>query len=119
MAVCVDDGGNLKKAFFLGFIIAISLITGGGIGWWANSPGMDLMCSKPFVTALAEDIEAQGIFVKAGTLVNLRSCEYAERFTINLYYPKNPENPLFLPKNSAPNLGNHGAEQYLVNKIGP
>lgn len=86
------------------------------VGWWANSPGLDFLCSKPFVAVLTEDVEAQGITIEAGTAVDLRSCEYAERFTLSLYYPKNPEAPVFKPINSAPNLGNHGAGQYEVYK---
>ena len=98
--------------------ISLSLIVGLVVGWWANSPGMDLLCSEPSVAELAEDVEAQGVIIEAGTLVDLRSCEYAERFTVNLYYPKNPTAPIFKPRNSAPNIGNHGADQYEVEKAG-
>lgn len=104
--------------FLVALTISLSLSVGLVVGWWANSPGMDLLCSQPFVAELAEDVEAQGVTVEAGTLVDLRSCEYAERFTVHLYYPKNPLEPIFKPRNSAPNFGNHGAEQYEVEKIG-
>lgn len=104
----------MKKTMVLSLVIATSLLIGGAVGWWANSPGYDLLCSSPAVAVLSKDIEAPGIKVDAGTLVDLRSCEYAERFTISLYYSKNPEKTIFHPRNSAPNIGNRGAEQYEV-----
>lgn len=108
----------MKRALLLASVVTVSLLVGAGFGWWANSPGLDFMCSSPFVAELSEDIQGKGITVEAGTLVNLRSCEYAERFTVSLYYPKNPESQIFRPYNSAPNLGNHGAEQYEASKVG-
>ena len=106
----------MRRVFLVSLTVSLSLIVGAAVGWWANSPGMDLLCSKPFVAELVEDVVAKGVTIEAGTLVDLRSCEYAERFTINLYYPKHPAAPIFKPRNSAPNLGNHGADQYEVKK---
>lgn len=117
-ALCVAGVCRLKKVLLFALTISLSLIVGLVVGWWANSPGMDLLCSEPSVAELAEDVEAQGVIIEAGTLVDLRSCEYAERFTVNLYYPKNPTAPIFKPRNSAPNIGNHGADQYEVEKAG-
>lgn len=104
----------MKKALRTIALITVCIFLGGSIGWWANSPSYDFLCSRPYVAELTKDIEAEGIAIQAGTLVNLRSCEYAERFTISLYYPKYPEGPIFQPVNSAANFGNHGAEQYPV-----
>jgi hypothetical protein len=87
------------------------------IGWWANSPSFDFMCSKPSVYTLAKGIEAEGINVQSGTEINLRSCEYANRFSISLFYDKGTHSDIFKLKNSAPNIGNHGANEYSVTNI--
>jgi len=107
---------RLKKVLLVALILLFGLSVGFVFGWWANSPGLDFLCSKPYVAELQENVEAQGISIEAGTLVNLRSCEYAERFTLSLYYSKNPALSIFNPKNSAPNIGNHGAYQYEVER---
>jgi len=101
------------KNILIASILSIVLVCiGFSLGWWVNSPNFDILCSKPAVSILAKDIEAEGISISAGTEVNLRTCEYASRYTINLYSPKGENEDLFKFKNSSPNVGNHEANQY-------
>ena len=104
----------MKKFILVFSLSAACFVFGVFIGWWANSPGMDLLCTPSAVFELGKDIQGEGIYVKAGTQVNLRSCEYANRFSIDLYSEKGSYPELFIPVNSATNLGNHGADQYDV-----
>ena len=75
---------------------------------------MDFLCSRAAVYELGRDIEGEGIFIKAGRKVSMRSCEYANRFSIELYSEKGNYPELFIPFNSMTNTGNHGADQYRV-----
>jgi hypothetical protein len=104
----------VKKIVIISLTLISTLGVGAGIGWWANSPSFDLLCSSPYVYELGKDIKADGISIKAGTQVNLRSCEYANRFSLELYYDKGIHEDVFIPVNSAPNMGNHGADQYDI-----
>ena len=49
--------------FLVSLTVSLSLIVGAAVGWWANSPGMDLLCSKPFVAELVEDVVAKGVTI--------------------------------------------------------
>ncbi|WP_444888837.1 hypothetical protein [Microbulbifer sp. JMSA008] len=103
------------KNVLKGLLMSTALVTTGFfLGWWANSPSYDLLCSSPSVYVLSQDVTAQGISIAAGTEVDLRSCEYASRFTVSLYAEKGSREELFQFKNSAPNIGNHGASQYPI-----
>jgi hypothetical protein len=107
----------VKKTIIISLAFLTTLGVGAGIGWWANSPSFDLLCSSPYVYELGKDIQAEGISIKAGTQINLRSCEYANRFSLEMYYDKGLHDDVFIPINSAPNTGNHGANQYDVEVI--
>ena len=100
-------------------LFILTLGVGVSVGWLANSPGFDLLCSSPSVYTLGKDIEGNGISIKSGTEINLRSCEYANRFSIEMYSEKGNDPELFMFKNSATNIGNHGAEQYNVSVTKP
>lgn len=104
----------MKKFLVVSLSSVVLLLSGFSIGWWANSPGFDMLCSKPSVYVLRKSVETEGISIAEGTEVDLRSCEYANRFTVSLYSEKGPTEELFAFKNSAPNIGNHGANQYRV-----
>lgn len=104
----------MKNIIIKTTLFALTLSIGVSVGWWANSPGFDLLCSSPAVYILGKDIEGDGISIKSGTEINLRSCEYANRFSIELYVDKGSYPGLFIFKNSATNIGIHGAEQYNV-----
>lgn len=104
----------MKKYNLVISLSTVLFMFGVFVGWWANSPGMDILCTPSAVFELGKDIEGEGIFVKAGKQVNLRSCEYANRFSIDLYSEKGNYPELFIPVNGATNLGNHGADQYSV-----
>ena len=96
-------------------IIVMSLLCigiGFSMGWWANPSCFDPLCSEPSVYALGKDIKAKGIHIKSGTQIDLRSCEYANRFTVSLFYEKGEHKNLFIPKNSTSNIDDHDAEQY-------
>ena len=107
----------LKKGILIAALLLALFVSGFAAGWWLNSPGFDFLCSKQSVYMLGKDIEGEGISIKAGRQINLRSCEYANRFSIELYSEKGNYPDVFVPINSAPNVGNHGAEQYSVNPI--
>jgi len=104
----------MKNVLINVLLLTLSLALGFLGGWWANSPGYDMLCSRPSVYTLGKDIEANGINIKSGIEVDLRSCEYANRFTVNLYSEKGFNKELFVLKNSAVNIGNHGADQYEI-----
>ena len=104
----------MKNIIIKSTLFTFTLVIGISIGWWANSPGFDLLCSSPSVYELGKNIKGEGISIKAGTQINMRSCEYANRFSIELYSEKGNDTQLFILKNSATNVGNHGAEQYNV-----
>jgi len=104
----------MKRVILVTLLSIFCMMVGAAAGWWANSPGLDVLCSSPSVYQLGKDIEGDGISIRAGRQINLRSCEYANRFSIELYYNKGPYPELFIPVNSAPNIGSHGAEQYSV-----
>lgn len=104
----------MKKLIIKSTLFMLTLVIGVSIGWWANSPGFDLLCSSPAVYELGKNIKGEGISIRAGTEINMRSCEYANRFSIELYSEKGNYPELFILKNSATNIGNHGAEQYNV-----
>ncbi len=104
----------MKNIIIKTILFAFTLSIGVSAGWWANSPGFDLLCSSPAVYTLGKDIKGDGISIKSGTEINLRSCEYANRFSIEMYFEKGNYPELFIFKNSATNIGNHGAEQYNV-----
>ena len=107
----------MKRAIITS-VLSVALISIGFIGgWWANSPSFDILCSKPFVYTLGKNIEAEGITINSGTEIDLRSCENANRFTVSLIYDKGTHKELLVLKNSAPNIGNHGAKQYSVSNI--
>ncbi len=107
----------MNKVISAALLSTVCVCIGFFTGWWANSPSFDFMCSKPSVYTLARDIEAEGINVKSGTEINLRSCEYANRFSISLLYDKGTHSDTFKLKNSATNIGNHGANEYSVTNI--
>ena len=103
------------KKIMLTTLLSVAFLSIGFIGgWWANSPSFDVLCSKPYVYTLGKRIEAHGISIDAGTEIDLRSCEYANRFTLSLMYDKGTHSELFIPKNSAPTIGNHGAKHYSI-----
>ncbi len=52
---------------------------------------------KSFTYTLGKNVEAKGISIKSGTEINLRSCEYANRFAVNLFYDKGEHKDLFIP----------------------
>lgn len=104
----------MKKTLLTTALMLACVFVGGVAGWWASSPGFDVLCSAPFTAVLTKDIEADGIAVNAGTLVSLRSCEYADRFTINLYYSKDPLNPILSPVERTPTGSDHAVGQYQV-----
>ncbi len=104
----------MKRIIIPLLIVLPSLALGIFGGWWANSEGFDFLCSKASVYELGKDIVGDGIYIKAGKQVNLRICEYANRFTLELYSEKGNDPELFVPFNRSPNIGNHGAEQYSV-----
>jgi hypothetical protein len=104
----------MKRKISISVLSLLCLGIGFIVGWWANSPGLDILCSRPFVYKLGKDIKGEGILIGAGRQINLRSCEYANRFSVELYYDKGIHPEVFVPVNSAPNIGNHGAEQYSV-----
>ena len=104
----------MKRIITVSLLVIVCICIGFFGGWWANSPNFDMLCSKPFVYTLGKDIEANGIRIKSGTEIDLRSCEFANRFSVNLFYDKGIHEELFIPKNSAPNIGNHGAAQYNI-----
>ena len=105
----------MKRKIVIFIFSTFLLGTGIAIGWWGNSPGFDFLCSPASVYKLGKNIEGEGIFIMAGTKINLRSCEYANRFSVEMYYDKGNHRDIFIPLNSAVNVGNHGAEQYDVN----
>lgn len=104
----------MKKTLVISVTLSLILAIGIFIGWWANSPSFDLLCSSPAIFELGKNIEGEGISIKAGTQISLRSCEYANRFSVELYSEKGNYPELFIPLNSATNIGNHGADQYNV-----
>ncbi|WP_444903950.1 hypothetical protein ACJJIU_01480 [Microbulbifer sp. CnH-101-E] len=104
----------MKKILIGSLFSSVLISTGFFLGWWANSPGHDFLCSKPSVYILSQDVRAEGISIVAGTEIDLRLCEYANRFTVSLYTEKGSKEALFEFKNSAPNIGNHGASQYPI-----
>jgi len=104
----------MKRTIIISALVLSSLTIGAFLGWWANSPSFDFLCTPPAVYELGKDITAKGISIKAGTQINMRSCEYANRFNIELYSEKGNYPSVFIPLNSAVNIGNHGAEQYNV-----
>lgn len=104
----------LKKTIIILTLVTTNLTVGAFIGWWANSPSFDFLCSSPAVYELGKDLAAEGISIKAGTQVSMKSCEYANRFNIELYSEKGNYPQVFIPLNSAVNIGNHGVEQYHV-----
>ncbi len=106
------------KRIIITTVLSVAFVSIGFIGgWWANSPSFDILCSKPFVYTLGKNIETKGITINSGTEIDLRSCEYANRFTVSLIYDKGTHKELFIPKNSAPNIGNHGAKQYNISNV--
>jgi len=101
------------KNIFKNSVTSIILLgLGFCLGWWVNSHSFDILCSKSAVSVLAKDIEAEGISISAGTEVNLRSCEYASRYTISLFSSKGENEGLFKAKDSSAGFGNNGANQY-------
>ncbi len=106
------------KGKIITLLLSIILIfIGFSGGWWANSPDLDILCTKPFAYTLGKNVEAKGISIKSGTEINLRSCEYANRFTVNLFYDKGEHKDLFIPINSTSNIGYYGAAQYGITNI--
>ncbi len=104
----------MKQKIIVSVALVVTLVLGVAIGWWANSPQFDFLCTPASVYELGKDVQGEGVVLKAGTQVNLRICEYANRFSVELYYDKGNYPELFIPRNSAINLGNHGAAQYSV-----
>ena len=95
--------------------LSISCLSLGGlIGWQLTALNTDFLCSEPAVYVLGNDIEGEGIFISKGKQINLRHCEYAHRFSIELYSDKGTHSELFIPLHSTPDIDTSGAEQYEV-----
>ena len=57
---------------------------------------LDPLCpSKAFLAVTTQDLISDNITIKKGTLVSLRECEYADRFSIKFYAPNKLESGLF------------------------
>ncbi len=57
---------------------------------------LDPLCpSKPILSVTSQDLTSDRITIRKGTLVALRECEYADRFSIMFYAPNKLESQLF------------------------
>jgi hypothetical protein len=86
----------------LGSILGALMIFSAGVYLGMHLERLDALCPfKPAPAMLTQDISGEnGIFIPAGTIVPLYSCEYAERFSIRYYISHgghDAEQTLFTP----------------------
>jgi hypothetical protein len=85
-----------------GGILVTLLVFSAGVYLGMHLERFDALCPfNPTPAILTRDLSGErGLFIPAGTIVPLYSCEYAERFSIRYYIPHglyDAEQPLFAP----------------------
>ncbi len=105
----------MKKIFSSVAVSAIiCLPLGGIIGWYYGSGELDFMCSKPYPAKLKKDLVSEQVYLKAGSVVNLKSCEYANRFKMGFYIDNASSVDLFEPYNTIEKRDRYDPSQYGV-----
>lgn len=105
----------MKKIFINVAISAIIFLpVGGFIGWYYGSGQFDFMCSKPYAVKLKKDVVSEQVYLKAGSIVNLKSCAYANRFKMGFYIDNVSSLELFEPYNTIETRDQYDPSQYDV-----
>jgi hypothetical protein len=86
----------------LGSVLGVLIVFSTGVYLGMHLEHFDMLCPlNPTPAKLTQDISGeQGLFIPAGTVVPLYSCEYAERFSIRYYISHgsyDAEQALFVP----------------------
>ena len=88
----------MKKAFLCILSIFILLVIFVGGVFVGNKYELDLdpLCpKKPTLSITTEDLVSDNVHINKGTLVALKRCEYADRFSVMFYVPNKIEKDLF------------------------
>ena len=88
----------MKKAFLwiVSILILLVVFVGGVFVGNIYEFDLDPLCpTEPTLSVTTEDLDSDNIHIKKGTLVALRRCEYADRFSVMFYVPNKLEADLF------------------------
>jgi len=85
-----------------GSLLGVLMVFSAGVYVGMHLERFDVLCPlNPAPVRLAQDLSGEhGLFIPAGTIVPLYSCEYAERFSIRYFIPHglyDAEQALFTP----------------------
>jgi len=75
----------VKKKIF-GLALTGMLIFGFGFLAGYHIPD-DPMCGDPYLAVTTEDLSSDSTYIEKGTLISIRECKNADRFTIEFYMP--------------------------------